>query len=86
MSNNVTNLDPLTTLNASSSVYQTSKINQRNQQLKAEELTLLIQKLLSVGTFESIGEAVQAGIKRGTFVVIDNPNTPKREFKVVLIN
>jgi hypothetical protein len=79
-------IDPLTTLNASSSVYQTSKINLRNPQVKAEELTMLIQKLLSVGIYESIGDAVKAGVRKGTFVVIDDPKTPEKEFVVRLIN
>jgi hypothetical protein len=79
-------IDPLTTLNASSLVYQTSKINLRNPKVKAEELTMLIQKLLSAGIYESIGDAVKAGVPRDTFVIIDDPNTPENEFKVEVVS
>lgn len=78
--NNALNID-----NVSSAVYETSKINTNIANIKAKELTLLVQKLLSVGLYTSIAEAVKANVPGGTFVLIDDPKTPDKDFRVEMV-
>jgi hypothetical protein len=71
--------------NVSSLVYQTSKVKAINPEIKAAELTALVQALLSAGIFASIQDAMKAQIPPGTFVVVDDPNTDIFDFAVVVV-
>ena len=71
--------------NVSAGVYNTSKVRETNPSAKALELTLLIKKLLSAGIYESIDDAVRQGVPVGTFVIIDDPKTPKLDFDVKVV-
>lgn len=75
----------LTANNVSGAVYKTSRLALNDGNVKAKELTMLIQKLVSVGIYESINDAVLAGVPVGTFVIIDDPKTPNLEFTVELV-
>lgn len=75
----------LTVTNVSGAVYKTSRLALNDGNIKAKELTQLIQKLVSVGIYESINDAVLAGVPVGTFVIIDDPKTPNLEFTVELV-
>jgi hypothetical protein len=75
----------LTTNNVSGAVYKTSRLALNDGNIKARELTMLIQKLVSVGIYESINDAVLAGVPVGTFVIIDDPKTPTLEFTIELV-
>jgi hypothetical protein len=71
--------------NVSSSVYNTSKVRAVDASIKARELSVLVQKLLSAGIYESIDDAVKQGVPAGTFVIIDDPKTPDFDFDVKVV-
>jgi hypothetical protein len=75
----------LTINNASGAVYRTSRVALNDGNIKAKELSNLLQKLISVGIYESLEEAILAEVPAGTFVVIDDPNTDIREFTVEMV-
>lgn len=49
------------------------------------ELTTILQSLLSTGVFESVQAAFENGVPVGTFVIIDDPNTPDKDFSVQVV-
>lgn len=75
----------LTVANVTGAVYKTSRLALNDANVKAKELTALIQKLLSVGIYQSIADAVKAGVPAGTLVIIDDPKTPELEFEVKVV-
>lgn len=56
-----------------------------NGQTKAKELTALIQGLLAYGVWSSAKEAAASGVPAGTFIIVDDPKTPDREFNVQIV-
>ena len=56
-----------------------------NPEAVATELTRLMQQLLAYGVFPSAIEAAKKGVPTGTFVVIDDPETPDIEFSVEVV-
>jgi len=65
-------------------VYLTSEYS-ASPQAKAAELTKLIQNLFSAGVWDSAQEAAENGIPTGTFIVVNNPDTPVEDFKVEIV-
>ena len=55
------------------------------QAQKAAELTIIVKGLLSVGIYTSLQAAFDAGIPVGTFVIIDDPETPEKDFLVQVV-
>jgi hypothetical protein len=66
------------------SVYLTGQYSS-SAEAKANELTVLMQKLLASGIYPSVIEAAQKGVPAGTFVIIDDPKTPAEEFAVQIV-
>jgi hypothetical protein len=58
---------------------------QANPEAKAAELTRLMQNLLAYGVFPNVAEAVKRGVPAGTYVVIDDPETPEDDFTVQIV-
>jgi len=58
---------------------------QVNAEAKAAELTRLMQNLLAFGVFSDVIEAARKGVRAGTYVVIDDPRTPDKEFSVQVV-
>jgi hypothetical protein len=52
---------------------------------KAAQLTTLLQDLLSLGVFNSMEIAFSKGVPVGTFIVVDDPETPETEFSVQVV-
>lgn len=52
---------------------------------KAKELTVLMQNLLSNGVWESAQDAAIKGVPAGTFIIVDDPNTPEQDFTVEIV-
>ena len=52
---------------------------------QAAALTTILQNLLSVGIYESIDNAYTKGVPVGTFVIIDNPETPDTDFTIEVV-
>jgi hypothetical protein len=52
---------------------------------QAAALTTILQNLLSLGVYESIDAAYSKGIPVGTFVIVDNPETPDKDFSVEVV-
>ena len=52
---------------------------------KAAALTEILQRLLSLGVYPSVDMAFQKGIPVGTFVVIDDPETPETDYSVQVV-
>lgn len=52
---------------------------------KAAELTKLMNGLLAPGIWKSKEEAFFAGIPVGTFILVDNPDTDIKDFKVEIV-
>jgi len=75
----------LTITNVSGAVYRTSRLALNDGNVKARELTNLLQKLISVGIYESLDEAISNRVPAGTFIIIDDPNTDIREFVIEMI-
>lgn len=65
-------------------VYETGQYSSTAED-KASELTLLLQSLLVYGVFESLAEAVAADVPAGTFVIVDDPETPDLDFTVQVV-
>jgi hypothetical protein len=65
-------------------VYLTGEYS-ASPQAKAAELTKLLQNLLSTGVWDSAQKAAISGIPTGTFVVVDNPDTPAGDFQVEVV-
>ena len=52
---------------------------------KAAELTNIIQSILNLGIYPSMDSAYEKGIPVGTFVLIDDPETPEKDFSVQVV-
>jgi len=52
---------------------------------QAAALTTILQNLLSLGVYESVDDAYTQGIPVGTFVIVDDPETPDKEFSVEVV-
>lgn len=65
-------------------VYLTGEYRTRPQ-AKAKELTTLLQGLLASGVWSSAKDAAASGVPTGTFIIVDDPKTPDREFKVEIV-
>lgn len=79
-SETLVNEDNLATL-----LYTCSKVQLNDPLAKAAELTAFIESLLRPGIYSSTGEAYEQGVPVGTFIIIDDPNTDEREFKVEVV-
>lgn len=58
---------------------------QVNAQAKAAELTRLMQQLLAFGVFRNVEDAAKRGVPAGTYVVVDDPETPEIDFSVQVV-
>jgi len=58
---------------------------QVNAEAKAAELTRLMQNLLAFGVFPNVIVAANKGVPAGTYVVVDDPTTPDKEFSVQVV-
>lgn len=56
-----------------------------SQAQQAAELTKIVSALLSIGVYPSIEMAFAKGVPVGTFVIIDNPETPEQDFLVAVV-
>lgn len=52
---------------------------------KAAALTKILQGLLSLGVYPSVDMAYLKGVPVGTFVVIDDPETPETDYSVQVV-
>ena len=52
---------------------------------KAAELTKLVQGLLAYGIYPSVKDAAANGVPAGTFIIVDDPKTPEKEFSVQIV-
>ena len=52
---------------------------------QAAALTTILESLLLIGVFTSVEQAYKLGVAVGTFVVIDDPETPEQEFSVQVV-
>jgi hypothetical protein len=52
---------------------------------KAVELTRLLKGLLANGIYENVLDAAKKGVPTGTFIIVDNPETPEQEFTVEIV-
>jgi len=75
---------PVTTRTITPTVFLTGQY-QVNAEAKAAELTRLMQSLLAFGVFPNVIDAAKRGVRAGTYVVIDNPATPDKEFSVEVV-
>jgi hypothetical protein len=75
----------LTVTNVTGAVYRTSRLNLKDPNLKAIELTQLIQKLVSIGVYQSIEQAIKNEVPSGTFILIDDPETGELDFNVQIV-
>lgn len=53
--------------------------------LKAAELTKLMQGLLVWGIWKDVKDAALSGVPAGTFIIVDDPNTPDQDFTVQIV-
>ena len=65
-------------------VYFLSQYGVKSTQ-QAAELTTILQSILNIGVFASMEEAYKSGIPVGTFVLIDDPETPDKDFSVQVV-
>lgn len=65
-------------------VYLTAQLSSTAED-KAAELTILMQELLAYGVYPNALDAAKKGVPTGTFVVIDSPETPQKEFSVQVV-
>jgi len=56
-----------------------------NPEAKATELTRLLQNLLEFGIWENVLDAAKNGVPAGTYVVVDDPKTPAKDFSVQIV-
>ena len=52
---------------------------------QAAELTKIVSALLNVGIYPSLEAAYTDGVPVGTFVIVDDPKTPDRDFLVEVV-
>ena len=74
----------LTTRTITPAVYLTSKYRSRSS-AKSKELTSLVQGLLANGVWMSAYAAAKSGVPSGTFIIVDDPNTPEQDFTVEIV-
>lgn len=79
-SETLVNEDNLATL-----LYTCSKVQLNDSLAKAAELTAFIESLLRPGIYPSSAQAYEEGVPVGTFIIVDDPNTDEREFKVEVV-
>lgn len=65
-------------------VFLTGEYNSRPE-AKAAELTKLINGLLANGVWSSKEDAFYSGIPAGTFILVDDPKTPEKDFNVEIV-
>jgi hypothetical protein len=71
--------------NISSLVFNSAKISVEDANVKALELTSLLNALLRPGIYDSIASAQKDLIPPGTFIIVDDPNTDEKEFTVAIV-
>ena len=74
----------LTTKTITPAVFFTGNYN-TNGQTKAKELTALVQGLLAYGVWKAAKDAAASGVPAGTFIIVDDPNTPEQDFTVQIV-
>lgn len=79
-SETLVNEDNLATL-----LYTSSKLQVKDSAAKAAELTAFIEALLRPGIYPSVGQAYEEGVPVGTFIIVDDPKSDEREFKVEVV-
>ena len=75
----------LTVDNVASLVFNSAKLTVDNSEVKAVELTTLVAALLRPGIYDSIERAQEKGVPAGTFIIIDDPETPEYEFNIQIV-
>ena len=45
----------------------------------------LLKGLLANGIYQNVLEAAEKGVPTGTFIIVDNPETPEQEFTVEIV-
>ncbi len=75
---------PVTVNNICPKVYETGQYSS-TPEAKAAELTALLESLLVYGVYPSVADAASDGVPAGTFVIIDDPETPATEFSVQIV-
>jgi hypothetical protein len=80
----VQRVNGVTTRTITPTVFLTGQY-QISAEAKAAELTRLMQALLAFGVFPNALEAARRGVPAGTYVVVDNPETPEMEFSVQVV-
>ena len=71
--------------NISSLVFNSAKIAVEDANVKALELTSLLNALLRPGIYDSIASAQKDLIPPGTFIIVDDPNTDEKEFTIEIV-
>jgi len=71
--------------NLASLLYTSSKVELKDSQTKAAELTAFIEALLRPGIYSSVTDALEEGLPIGTFIIVDDPRTDEREFKIQVV-
>ena len=73
-----------TTKNITPAVFATGEYKSKPE-AKAVELTRLLKGLLANGIYQNVLEAAEKGVPTGTFIIVDNPETPEQEFTVEIV-
>jgi hypothetical protein len=71
--------------NLASLLYTSSKVELKDSQAKAAELTAFIEALLRPGIYSSVADALEEGLPIGTFIIVDDPRTDEKEFKIQVV-
>lgn len=71
--------------NLATLLYTCSKVELNNAEAKAAELTAFIEALLRPGIYSSVSDALKEGLPIGTFIIVDDPSTDEREFKIQVV-
>ena len=75
---------PFTTRTITPAVFLTGEYSSKAE-AKAAELTKLVQGLLAYGIWKDVKEAALSGVPAGTFIIVDDPNTPAQDFSVQIV-
>lgn len=73
-----------TTKTITSTVYLTGNYKSSSSS-KAKELTALVKGLLASGVWPSAKDAAISGVPAGTFIIVDDRNTPEQDFRVEIV-
>lgn len=71
--------------NISALVFNSAKLTVENPEIKTAELTALLAALLRPGIYSSTEEAQKRGVPVGTFIIVDDPETPETEFTIKIV-